>query len=721
VSVITPRYLLLRYTFALILLLAFLAISHLASVSGLSAHTHRAKAIEVSAQQSVLSQQILFYGDRVADPSHNNIDDVDDLNLAINRFERAHKDLTAGNTGPYGTLSPELDRLYFVDNYKVKSLNTRSLAYVALARKVAQSESQFDKQTAWLKMEDMGKSSLLNSLNRASREFENMAQTSVARSKNIANVSFLIAMALLALEAIFIFVPSIRTIGTHVKELQDRNEKEKRLNMQLSRSVEREVEVRRMAQSASHAKTEFLAKMSHELRTPMNGIIGVIDLLKETKTTDQQSQFISIIETSGDKLLTIINSVLEYSDAASDNITLENKPFALMPLIDTLKEQYHAECIDKKLGFHVKCAEPLHERLLGDEKRLEDILTHLLDNAVAFTDRGQVTLSITHQKIKNGYDLSIAVKDTGAGIDTDLLETIFDNFNQVDNSYQRDHDGLGLGLTLARQYARAMSGDISVSSVMGEGSTFTLELFLPLADTKKIADPVIAKNTPIDALIETTTDTGIVEMKDHHIDANPTMPADKNKGTAPALISTQTIDQSHIAENTAKDIAIPNRLKQALVTSKGPAILVLGQDKTWHRNWHKSIAENGGKAVSITQMAGFLETLEKVDQKDFYLSAIIIDPILGRLPDSFLNTDSLKYKLQQSRLIFSSSGKPCPPTCDTDKCAHKLGLKDIGSSQSCLQDGSIDDMANILLDILRLPQKNAPHKNDDTDRYVSVA
>jgi signal transduction histidine kinase len=231
------------------------------------------------------------------------------------------------------------------------------------------------------------------------------------------------------------------------------------------------------AQNSDWAKTNFLATMSHELCTPMNGIIGMNDLLEETDLNADQKELTSIIKESGRDLQTIIGNVLLFSQLDANRIKLDRDAFDLR---DTLQKvsQLHADRAAKKgLVFKIHIAPSVPPRLLGDRTRTAQIIDALLDNAVKFTDKGAVELSIHGGANAQGQAaLLIAVTDTGTGIEPEDRARIFDRFTQKDGSIKRRHGGTGLGLTVARGLADLMGGSLTVKSEPGVGSQFTARL-----------------------------------------------------------------------------------------------------------------------------------------------------------------------------------------------------------------------------------------------------
>ena len=231
------------------------------------------------------------------------------------------------------------------------------------------------------------------------------------------------------------------------------------------------------AARANQAKSEFLATMSHELRTPLNSVIGFASILDRSALNATQRDWVSSMRTSAEQLLGLISDVLDFSRIEAGRLELELAPFELRRAAEQALEHFSRQATDKHIALHLHFEpETKPTWVKGDVLRLRQIITNLVGNAVKFTEEGSVVLSVRSQP-DNRWEFKIS--DTGPGIPTALLPSLFDRFSQLDPSTTRKHGGTGLGLAISRQLARSMKGDIVATSEIDRGSVFTLTAVLP--------------------------------------------------------------------------------------------------------------------------------------------------------------------------------------------------------------------------------------------------
>ncbi len=238
------------------------------------------------------------------------------------------------------------------------------------------------------------------------------------------------------------------------------------------------------AEAANEAKSLFLANMSHEIRTPMNGILGLSTLLLREKLNPRQADYAAKLQDVTRSLLGVLNDVLDFSKIEARHIELETRPFSLFHLLNSIQTIMRARGEDKDVGFRLFKDDSVPEFLKGDALRLRQILMNLCDNAIKFSSSGEVTLSVCavpSRKAGDVIELRFAVRDQGIGISPDKLESLFEPFVQADTSTTRKYGGTGLGLSICRSLARLMDGDITVTSIPGQGSEFSVIVHLELA------------------------------------------------------------------------------------------------------------------------------------------------------------------------------------------------------------------------------------------------
>ncbi|NND71454.1 MAG: response regulator [Rhodothermales bacterium] len=285
---------------------------------------------------------------------------------------------------------------------------------------------------------------------------------------------------------------SVRYYEGTIEDITDRKRAEAAVRKQarkLANTVRELEKAKVMAEAATRAKGEFLANMSHEIRTPMNAVIGMTSLLRDLQLTKEQAEYVETIRVSGESLLSIINDILDFSKIEAGRVEFEVKPFSLRSCVEGSVDLLAAKAAEKRIDLYCNIDPRINDSLVGDSTRIRQIIVNLVSNAVKFTKKGEVAVSVRRGQ-GEGKDglIDICVRDTGIGIPAEKQSRLFKAFSQADSSTTRKYGGTGLGLAISKRLVELMGGKIWVESEMGKGSAFRFSV--PLKDApESIATP----------------------------------------------------------------------------------------------------------------------------------------------------------------------------------------------------------------------------------------
>ena len=265
------------------------------------------------------------------------------------------------------------------------------------------------------------------------------------------------------------------------QKVEERTHKLNESNQNLEKAMLRQERLAKEAAQANRAKSQFLANMSHEIRTPLNGIIGCTELMLKADTRKDCQELATVSLRESEHLLHLINNILDYSKIEAGKVALERQPFELDELVQSIIGGMRLQADAKGVALKAAISPALEKAVIGDELRLRQVLINLVNNAIKFTSRGSVRLSVSPSPTAGRSGLQaicFAVTDTGIGIPEERQKAIFKPFTQVDGSTTRRYGGTGLGVSIAYQLVRLMGGRLSLKSQAGQGSTFSFAVDL---------------------------------------------------------------------------------------------------------------------------------------------------------------------------------------------------------------------------------------------------
>ena len=473
------RQIRIRYLLALALIALLVTGSYVSMQRIISEQRHFGELISLAGHQAGLANRIAYFSLLMV-----TTDDEQQFETArsqvertIRRMREAHQILLQGSPeeGIPRITNESLQALYFDES---TGLDAALKRYLEIAETVYQSEfgTLEADSFAYVYLSTDGPNTLEPMLDAAAEEYQKIGRSAIFRIEKLEQLIWIATLFLLLPGALFIFKPLESRIRDTILKLEDKVS-------ELKATREQYATAREKAELASEAKSQFLATMTHELRTPMNGVLGMSELLSGTRLDEQQHEYVQIIVDSSESLLTIINDILDFSRLEAGKVGLEQIPFNLEQSAYDVMALLAPRCQNRDLQLILDYAPDLPRNFIGDPARIRQIFFNLIGNAIKFTERGYIQLSISVDVDEQQQaSIAIHVEDTGIGIAANKVASLFHSFTQADSSTTRKYGGTGLGLTITRELVTLMGGHISVDSSPGKGSVFSLDFHLKVSE-----------------------------------------------------------------------------------------------------------------------------------------------------------------------------------------------------------------------------------------------